>query len=77
MIANIFILVAHTGCTIPSTKAAIDSVTMPATGRPFTTATAACAEAVTHNKDAGGNKPLYLGHPVFEGFESLQEVLPS
>jgi heme-degrading monooxygenase HmoA len=26
---------------------------------------------------AGGSKPLYLGHPVFEGFESLQEVLPA
>ncbi len=23
---------------------------------------------------AGGNKPLYLGHPEFEGFTSLQEV---
>jgi heme-degrading monooxygenase HmoA len=26
---------------------------------------------------AGDNKPLYLGRPEFEGFESLQEVLPS
>ena len=26
---------------------------------------------------AGGSKPLYLGHPQFEGFESLQEVLPA
>jgi heme-degrading monooxygenase HmoA len=25
---------------------------------------------------AGGGKPMYLGHPQFEGFESLQEVLP-
>jgi heme-degrading monooxygenase HmoA len=24
---------------------------------------------------AGTNKPLYLGHPNFEGFESLQEVM--
>lgn len=23
---------------------------------------------------AGGNKPLYLGHPEFEGFTTLQEV---
>jgi heme-degrading monooxygenase HmoA len=23
---------------------------------------------------AGGNKPLYLGHPEFEGFEVLQEI---
>ena len=26
------------------------------------------------HKDAGGNKPLYLDHPVFEGFEVLQTV---
>jgi heme-degrading monooxygenase HmoA len=29
------------------------------------------------HKDAGGNKPLYLGHPKFEGFEVIQEVLPA
>jgi heme-degrading monooxygenase HmoA len=29
------------------------------------------------HKDAGGNKPLYLGHPNFEGFEVIQEVLPA
>jgi heme-degrading monooxygenase HmoA len=29
------------------------------------------------HKGAGDNKPLYQGHPNFEGFESLQEVLPS
>jgi heme-degrading monooxygenase HmoA len=29
------------------------------------------------HKDAGGNRPLYLGHPQFEGFESIQEVLPA
>jgi heme-degrading monooxygenase HmoA len=23
---------------------------------------------------AGGNKPLYLGHPQFEGFETIQTV---
>lgn len=23
------------------------------------------------HKNAGGNKPLYLGHPEFEGFESV------
>ena len=23
---------------------------------------------------AGGNKPLYLGHPEFEGFEVVQEI---
>jgi heme-degrading monooxygenase HmoA len=26
---------------------------------------------------AGGNKPLYLGHPEFEGFESLIELRKS
>jgi heme-degrading monooxygenase HmoA len=26
---------------------------------------------------AGGNKPLYIGHPVFEGFDCLQEVSPA
>jgi len=29
------------------------------------------------HRDAGGNKPLYLGHPEFEGFEVIQEVLPA
>ena len=29
------------------------------------------------HKGAGGNAPLYLGHPQFEGFESIQEVLPA
>jgi len=24
--------------------------------------------------NAGGNKPLYLGHPEFEGFETVQEI---
>lgn len=28
------------------------------------------------HRDAGGNKPLYLGHPNFEGFEVLQTVEP-
>ena len=28
------------------------------------------------HRDAGGNKPLYLGHPMFEGFEVLQTVAP-
>jgi heme-degrading monooxygenase HmoA len=28
---------------------------------------------VAHHK-AGDNKPLYLGHPQFEGFESIQTV---
>ena len=28
------------------------------------------------HRDAGGNKPLYLGHPSFEGFEVLQTVTP-
>jgi heme-degrading monooxygenase HmoA len=28
------------------------------------------------HKGAGDNKPLYAGPPNFEGFESLQEVLP-
>jgi len=26
---------------------------------------------------AGERKPLYLGHPQFEGFEVIQEVLPT
>ena len=26
-----------------------------------------------HNR-AGGNKPLYLGHPEFEGFEVIQTI---
>jgi heme-degrading monooxygenase HmoA len=26
------------------------------------------------HRDAGSNKPLYLGHPEFEGFTILQEV---
>ena len=26
---------------------------------------------------AGGNKPLYAGHPMFEGFEVIQEVTPA
>jgi heme-degrading monooxygenase HmoA len=29
------------------------------------------------HRDAGGNKPLYLGHPRFEGFEVIQTVRPS
>jgi heme-degrading monooxygenase HmoA len=28
------------------------------------------------HKGAGDNKPLYLGHPQFEGFDVIQEVLP-
>lgn len=26
------------------------------------------------HRNAGGNKPLYLGHPEFEGFEAIQTV---
>ena len=26
------------------------------------------------HRGAGGNKPLYLGHPEFEGFEVIQTV---
>jgi heme-degrading monooxygenase HmoA len=29
------------------------------------------------HRDAGTGKPLYLGHPEFEGFEVIQEVLPA
>ena len=29
------------------------------------------------HKSAGGNKPLYLGGPQFEGFETIQEVKPA
>lgn len=28
------------------------------------------------HRDAGNNKPLYLGHPEFEGFEVVQTVTP-
>lgn len=28
------------------------------------------------HRGAGGRKPLYLGPPQFEGFESVQELLP-
>jgi heme-degrading monooxygenase HmoA len=31
--------------------------------------------AAHHN--AGDNRPLYLGHPQFEGFEVIQEVMPA
>jgi len=26
------------------------------------------------HRSAGGNKPLYLGHPEFEGFDVVQEI---
>lgn len=26
------------------------------------------------HRNAGGNKPLYLGHPQFEGFTALEDV---
>jgi len=29
------------------------------------------------HRDAGQNKPLYLDHPEFEGFEVIQTVRPS
>jgi heme-degrading monooxygenase HmoA len=29
------------------------------------------------HSDAGGNQPLYLGHPEFEGFEVIQTVEPA
>ena len=29
------------------------------------------------HRNAGDNKPLYLGHPRFEGFEVIQEVTPA
>lgn len=33
------------------------------------------SEAFRHaHRDAGSNKPLYLGHPEFEGFEVIQTV---
>ncbi len=28
------------------------------------------------HRDAGANRPLYLGHPEFEGFEVIQTVAP-
>jgi heme-degrading monooxygenase HmoA len=29
------------------------------------------------HREAGGNRPLYLGHPEFEGFEVIQTVEPA
>jgi heme-degrading monooxygenase HmoA len=29
------------------------------------------------HKGAGDHKPLYLGHPKFEGFEVIQDVTPT
>ena len=29
------------------------------------------------HRGAGDNKPLYMGHPQFEGFEVLQSVAPA
>lgn len=29
------------------------------------------------HRDAGANRPLYLGHPEFEGFEVIQTVKPA
>jgi len=29
------------------------------------------------HRDAGSARPVYLGHPEFEGFEVIQEVLPA
>ena len=28
------------------------------------------------HRDAGQNRPLYLGHPEFEGFEVIQTITP-
>ena len=28
------------------------------------------------HRSAGGNRPLYLGHPEFEGFEVIQTIEP-
>jgi heme-degrading monooxygenase HmoA len=28
------------------------------------------------HRDAGQNRPLYQGHPEFEGFEAIQEIRP-
>lgn len=28
------------------------------------------------HRDAGANRPLYLGHPEFEGFEVIQTITP-
>jgi heme-degrading monooxygenase HmoA len=29
------------------------------------------------HRGAGGSRPLYLGHPEFEGFEAIQTISPS
>ena len=39
----------------------------------FETWTTSEAFRLAH-RNAGGNKPLYLGHPEFEGFDVVQEI---
>lgn len=49
------------------------SHTLWRTQEDFETWTRSEAFRLAH-RNAGGNKPLYLGHPEFEGFEVIQEI---
>ena len=49
------------------------SHTVWATQDAFTAWTTSEAFRAAH-RGAGGNRPLYLGHPEFEGFEVIQTV---
>ncbi len=52
------------------------SHTMGASGADFENWTRSESFRAAH-KSAGGNKPLYIGGPQFEGFEAIQEVKPA
>jgi heme-degrading monooxygenase HmoA len=52
------------------------SHTVWASERHFTDWTRSEAFRSAH-RNAGGHKPLYLGHPEFEGFEVLQTITPA
>jgi heme-degrading monooxygenase HmoA len=52
------------------------SHTVWASERHFADWTRSAAFRAAH-RDAGGNKPLYLGHPEFEGFAVLQTIKPA
>ena len=52
------------------------SHTMWASGADFENWTRSESFRAAH-KSAGGNKPLYIGGPQFEGFEAIQEVKPA
>ena len=52
------------------------SHTMWASGADFENWTRSESFRAAH-KGAGGNKPMYIGGPQFEGFEAIQEVKPA